>query len=124
MIYYVNRMRLTEKARRDLKGFWQWLEQRERWFYRDLGMVRGVRWYQTQIGELYTLECWAAFDDLAGLGDYRKVLSSMKADDQWEAERTSQDDWWHFIDSRVVADPPCAVGFGPMGKVADATRGG
>ena len=45
MIYLVCRMKLAEKSRRDLKGFWAWLEARERWFYRDLPMVRGVRWF-------------------------------------------------------------------------------
>jgi hypothetical protein len=120
MVYLVCRMKLTEKARRDLKGFWAWLEARERWFYRDLPMVRGVRWFPTLVGELYTLEVWAAFDDLAALGEYRKVLGTAKADDGWEAERVSQEDWWEFLDSRLVNDPPCQVGFGPMGAVAEA----
>jgi hypothetical protein len=119
MIYLVYRMELSEKSRRDLGAFWGWLEARERWFYRDLPMVRGVRWFPTVIGDLYTLECWAAFDDEAALGNYRKALATLKADRGWETQRVSQDDWWHFLDSRLVGDPPCRVGFGPMGSVAE-----
>lgn len=36
MIYLVYRMHLSERARRNSKEFWAWLEERESWFYSDL----------------------------------------------------------------------------------------
>ncbi|MFC6879317.1 MULTISPECIES: hypothetical protein [Actinomadura] len=110
MIYLVYRMGLTERARRNMKEFWAWLEERESWFYRDLPMVREVRWYYSVIGEVYTLENWAAFEDEAAWGAYRAALSGLKADDGWEEQRVSQDEWWNFVDTRIVTDPPVSVG--------------
>lgn len=115
MVYLVYRMRLTPRSQRDLKAFWSWLEHREQWFYRDLPMVSGVRWFLTVVGELYTLECWAAFESEAAIAQYREVIASRKADSAWEAERVSQGDWWEFLDSRVMTDVPPAVGFGQFG---------
>ncbi len=123
MIYLVSRMKLSTRSRRDLTGFWAWVDSREQWFYRDLQMVRGVRWFQAVIGELYTLECWAAFDDFAALGEYRHIVGTRKNDPEWESQRVSQEDWWEFLDSRVAGDPPCEVGFGCMGRVADPSSG-
>ena len=40
MIYLHYRMRLTPRARQNMKEFWAWLEKREEWFYRDLPMVK------------------------------------------------------------------------------------
>lgn len=111
MIYLVYRMRMTEQSRRNQKEFWAWLEERERWFYQDLPMVREVRWYYSVIGDVYVLENWAAFDDEAAWGTYRKALSGLKADTGWESERVSQDDWWEFLDTRIVTDCPVPVGF-------------
>ena len=111
MIYLVYKMHLSARARRDLKGFWSWLEDRERWFYDDLDMVKEVRWYYSVIGDVYTLESWAAFDDEAGFGEYRKRLAQLKTDGDWEATRTTQEDWWEFLETRLVTDPPVAVGF-------------
>jgi hypothetical protein len=90
-------------------------ERVKRWFYRDLPMVKGVRWFTTVIGESYVLECWAAFEDEAGWGAYRSGLASLKRDADWESRRTSQGEWWTFLDSRIVGDVPCRVGFGQMG---------
>ena len=111
MIYLVYRMHLAPRARRNLKEFWAWLEERERWFYDDLPMVREVRWFYSVVGDVYTLENWASFDDEAAFGEYRRALANMKQDDAWEAERVTQDDWWEFLDTRLVTDPPVAVGF-------------
>lgn len=111
MIYLVYRMRLTSRARQDMTGFWAWLEQRERFFYDGLPMVRGVRWYYSVVGDVYVLENWAAFDDEAAWGRYRSALAGLKSDAGWERERVSQDEWWEFLDTRMVTDPPVAVGF-------------
>ena len=62
MIYLVYRMKLTAKSRADLAAFWGWAKAREAWFYKDLPMVKSVHWYQSVIGDVYTLENWAAFD--------------------------------------------------------------
>jgi hypothetical protein len=104
-------MRLAPRARQDLKEFWAWLEDREKWFYRDLPMVQEVRWFYSMVGETYTLENWAAFEDEAAFGEYRRALATLKADDEWESQRVSQDEWWEFLGTRLVTDPPVAVGF-------------
>ena len=111
MIYLVYRMRLTSRARQDMKGFWAWLEARERWFYDALPMVSSVRWYYAVVGEVYSLESWAGFEDEAAWGAYRAALATLKNDATWETERVSQDEWWDFLDSRIVTDPPVDIGF-------------
>jgi hypothetical protein len=110
VVYLVYRMRLTERARRNMKEFWAWLEDRESWFYRDLPMVREVRWYYSVVGDVYTLENWAAFENEAAWGSYRAALADLKSDDGWEEQRVSQDEWWDFLDTRIVTDPPVSVG--------------
>jgi hypothetical protein len=120
MLYLVYKMRLTESAQRNLKQFWSWLEAREQWFYQNLPMVKGVRWYSTVIGEVYTLECWSAFDSEADYGAYRAKLAELKQDSRWESMRTSQVEWWTFIDSRLLSDVPCRVGFGEVGQSTDS----
>lgn len=111
MIYLRYRMHLADRARQDMKGFWAWLEQRESWFYRDLPMVKEVRWYYSVVGGVYELENWAAFEDEAAWGEYRKALGTLKADADWETERVSQDEWWEFLDTAIFTDPPVQVGF-------------
>ncbi|MCC5577317.1 MULTISPECIES: hypothetical protein [Microtetraspora] len=111
MIYLVYRMRLGSRARDDMRGFWNWLEDRESWFYRDLPMVREVRWYYSVVGDVYVVENWAAFDDEAAWGEYRSALATLKADDAWETQRVSQNEWWDFLDTRIVTDLPVRVGF-------------
>ncbi len=111
MIYLVYQMRLTSKARQDMKAFWSWMEQREKWFYEHLPMVEEVRWYYSLVGDVYTVESWSAFADEAAWGQYRATLSTLKADSDWESERTSQDEWWDFLGTRMVTDPPVDVGF-------------
>ena len=114
MIYLVYKMHLSEKSRRNMKDFWHWLEDREKWFYKELPMVKSVRWYYSVIGDTYTIESWSAFDDEAGFGEYRKALANLKSDSDWETERVSQDDWWEFISTRLVTNPPVNIGFGEV----------
>lgn len=111
MIYLVYRMHLAPRARHNMKDFWAWLEDRERWFYKDLPMVKEVRWFYSVVGDVYTIENWAAFDDEAAFGEYRKALSQLRSDESWEAERVTQEEWWEFIDTRLVTDPPVSIGF-------------
>ncbi|MFY1698369.1 MULTISPECIES: hypothetical protein [unclassified Solwaraspora] len=111
MIYLVYRMKLSARARQHMAEFWSWLEQRERFFYDDLPMVESVRWYYSVIGDVYVIENWAAFRNEAAWGEYRAALATLKSDTSWEHERVSQDEWWEFLDTRIVTDPPVTVGF-------------
>ncbi|MFV2019967.1 hypothetical protein [Micromonospora sp. LOL_023] len=104
-------MKLSARARQNMPGFWSWLEQRERFFYDDLPMVESVNWYYSVIGDVYVIENWAAFRDEAAWGEYRAALATLKSDKTWETERVSQDEWWEFLDTRIVTDPPVDVGF-------------
>lgn len=112
MIYLVYRMKLSPRSRANPKEFWTWLENRERFFYDDLPMVKSLRWYYSVIGDVYVIENWAGFENEAGWGEYRAALANLKTNDDWETERVSQDEWWEFLDTRIVTDPPVAVGFG------------
>lgn len=111
MIYLVYKMYLYEKSRRNMKEFWSWLKERQKWFYNDLSMVQSVQWFYGIIGDSYTIESYTAFEDEAGFGEYRKKLSLLKSNKSWETERVSQDDWWEFVSTRLVADTPVDIGF-------------
>lgn len=106
MIYLVYRMKLTAKSRADLAAFWGWAKAREAWFYKDLPMVKSVHWYQSVIGDVYTLENWAAFDDIEAFGAYRRRLSELRSDAAWERKRVTQDRYWEFLDTRLFSDTP------------------
>ncbi|MCA1832295.1 MAG: hypothetical protein ABR548_02045 [Actinomycetota bacterium] len=110
MIYLRYRIKLARRARENMKEFWSWLEKREEWFYRDLPMVKEVRWYYSMVGDVYVLENWAAFDDEAGYGAYRAALANLKSDQLWESERVTQEDWWEFLDTKLFTDLPAKVG--------------
>lgn len=111
MIYLVYRMKLSPKARQDMKKFWAWLEDREKFFYDDLPMVQSVNWYYSVVGDVYVIENWAAFENEAAWGEYRATLATLKSNDDWESERVTQDDWWDFLDTRIVGDTPVPIGF-------------
>lgn len=120
MIYLVYRMKLTHESRSDLAAFWRWAKAREAWFYEDLPMVRSVHWYQSVIGDVYTLENWAAFDDVEGFGAYRRTITELRKDRAWERKRVTQDRYWEFLDTRLFSDTPLA---GRPAAGVDATRG-
>lgn len=111
MIYLRYRIKLARRARENAKEFWSWLEKREEWFYRDLPMVKEVRWYYSVVGDVYVLENWAAFEDEAAFGAYRAALANLRADEGWESERVSQEEYFEFLDTKLFADPPAKVGF-------------
>ncbi len=115
MIYLHYKMRLTAKSRQDMKAFWSWLEAREKWFYDDLPMVEEVRWFYSLIGDVYVIENMAAFADEAAWGAYRSALASRKRNDDWERERVSQDEWWDFLETKMLVDPPVPVGLSRRG---------
>ena len=111
MIYLVYRMKLSPHARQNMSRFWSWLEDRESWFYRDLPMVESVSWNYSVIGDVYVVESRAAFADEAAWGQYRAALTGKKTDESWESQRVSQEEWWEFLDTKIVGDPPVRVGF-------------
>ena len=128
MIYLVYRMKLTAKSRADLGAFWGWAKAREAWFYKDLPMVKSVHWYQSVIGDVYTLENWAAFDDIEAFGAYRRRLSELRSDAAWERKRVTQDRYWEFLDTRLFSDTPLpgrpAVGLSARGgSASEDSRG-
>ena len=106
MIYLVYRMKLTASSRQDIAAFWRWATAREEWFYKDLEMVRSVRWYQSVIGDVYLLENWAAFDDIEGFGAYRRKVAELRSDPAWERKRVTQERYWEFLDTRLFTDTP------------------
>lgn len=106
MIYLIYRIKLTARSRADLAAFWRWATAREKWFYRDLPMVRSVRWYQSVVGDVYTLENWAAFEDIEAFGAYRRAIAELRSDPAWERKRVTQDRYWEFLDTRLFSDTP------------------
>jgi hypothetical protein len=106
VIYLVYRMKLTPRAQHDMAAFWKWATAREEWFYRELPMVRSVRWYQSVIGGVYELENWAGFDDIEGFAAYRRKVGELRARPAWEKRRVTQGEWWEFIDTRMSTDTP------------------
>jgi len=111
VIYLVYRMKLSARSRQNMREFWSWLQQREKWFYRDLPTVQEVTWNYSVIGDVYVVESRAAFLNEAAWGEYRAALTTLKSNDAWENERVSQDEWWEFLDTKIVCDPPIPVGF-------------
>jgi len=108
VIYLVYRMKLTARSRANLAAFWGWAKAREAWFYKDLPMVKSVRWYQSVVGDVYTLENWAAFEDIEGFGAYRRKLAELRRNAAWERKRVTQDRYWEFLDTRLFSDTPLA----------------
>ena len=85
-------------------------QERGKWFYRDLPMVKEVRWYLSLIGDVYVIENWATFEDEAAWGQYNKTLYQLRADPQWESQRVTQEKFLEFLDTRITSDVPCNVG--------------
>ncbi len=115
VIYLHYKMRLSPAARQDMKAFWAWLEAREQWFYNDLPMVEAVQWFYSLIGDVYVVENIASFADETAWGAYRAALAHRKRDDDWERERVSQDEWWDFLETKMLTDPPVNIGFSRQG---------
>jgi hypothetical protein len=50
-------------------------------------------------------EFWHWYED-------RKVLATLESDTGPESTRVSQDNWWEFLETRLVTDAPGKIGFG------------
>ncbi|WP_280275288.1 hypothetical protein [Nocardia wallacei] len=107
MLHLVYRFRPTAKARSDLRTFWQWIADRQLWFYAGLDMVLETKWYTVTIGDdVHCLEHHVTFADEAAWGSYRRELANRSENPQWESQRTSQDEWYDILDARILTDPP------------------
>lgn len=107
MLHLVYLFRPTAKARGNLPVFWQWVLDRETWFYSTLDMAENPRWFVRVIGtDVHALEHSVSFADEATWGRYRAAVSKLSSDPAWERRRVEQDEWWEMIESRLLSDAP------------------
>lgn len=107
MLHLVYRFRPTTQARSDLAAFWQWISDRQEWFYAGLDMVVDLRWYTVTVGEdVHCVEHHVTFRDEKAWGLYRAELRRRSQCPEWEDRRTSQEDWYEILDARLLTDPP------------------
>lgn len=110
MLHLMYTMKPSHKAHLDMAAFWQWVEQRDEWFYSSLKMAGERRWYVRTIGDnVHCLEHYVAFADEAAWGEYRRAVSKLSKDPEWEKIRVEQDDWWSILDSALLNDAPFMV---------------
>ncbi|MDC9614861.1 hypothetical protein PSI19_13505 [Xenorhabdus khoisanae] len=107
MLHLMYLLKPTHKAHQDMAAFWQWVEQRDEWFYRSLAMAEERRWYIRTIGNnVHCLEHYVTFADEAAWGMYRQAVSKLCKDPEWEKIRIEQDLWWEILESRLLNDAP------------------
>lgn len=107
MLHLVYRFRPTTQARSDLAAFWQWISDRQEWFYAGMDMVVDLRWYTVTIGDdVHCVEHHVTFHDETAWGLYRAELRRRSQCPEWEDRRTSQEDWYEILDARLLTDPP------------------
>jgi hypothetical protein len=107
MIYLTYNLHLTPHARNNVDEFWNWVEEREPWFYDGLDMVQDTRWldFGSEVQHLVVLT------DEEALTSYREAIAEKGRDPAWESRRTSQDLWYSIPGgSRIAADPPVRLG--------------
>jgi hypothetical protein len=102
----------TPYAREHEAEFWQWMRERELWFYAGLTMVRGWTWTIELIGDQAdAIHHLVQFDGDPGLAAYRRVLHARAADDPaWEARRAEQDRWYTITARTVQRTLPAMMG--------------
>ncbi|WP_084650132.1 hypothetical protein [Stappia stellulata] len=107
MLHLVYQLHPTRHARSNLKEFWTWVSDREKWFYRDLEMVSNPRWYICTVGSnVHSIEHTISFEDEAAWGLYRREVSRRSKDSAWEKRRIEQDLWWEISEARLLNDAP------------------
>jgi len=110
MLHLMYLFRPTKKSRQDMPAFWQWVTERDWWFYHTLDMAHDRRWYIRTIGnDVHCLEHYVSFENEAAWGVYRRAVSALSRDPAWERQRGEQDEWWEIIDSRLLNDAPLKV---------------
>jgi hypothetical protein len=102
----------TAYAREREDEFWQWMRDRERWFYTGLAMVCGWTWTIEVAGEnAGAIHHQVAFTGDTELTCYRRVLYQRAVDDPaWEARRTEQDRWYAITARTVQRTLPSMMG--------------
>ncbi|MEV5748361.1 hypothetical protein AB0L00_11125 [Actinoallomurus sp. NPDC052308] len=111
MIHLVYTFRPTPYAQENLPEFWEWVRDREDWFYDGLDMVLKTDWFVRTIGpDVHCVEHFVAFADEAAWGAYRRAVSAKSRDPKWEARRIEQGRWYDILDARILSDPPVRLG--------------
>jgi hypothetical protein len=103
-VYQVYRIEMSEASLANPRSFWDWVTEREGWFYKNLPMVKDVRWLRYTVGNSSILENWTGFDDMDGYAAYYKQIGLLRQDKKWETQRVSQEYYWHFKDMRLVIE--------------------
>lgn len=107
MLHLIYLLRPSKKARAHHSEFWQWVDERELWFYDGLEMASDPRWYvQTIAQDVHAIEHWISFEDEAAWGAYRKIVSERSRVPAWETRRVEQDEWWEILEARLLNDAP------------------
>lgn len=107
MLHLMYLFRPTLKARKDMTAFWQWVTERDAWFYETLEMSKNRRWYTRTIGnDVHCVEHYVSFESEAAWGEYRTAVSALSKIPDWEQKRIEQEAWWEIIDSRLLNDAP------------------
>ncbi|MFC8670189.1 hypothetical protein [Streptomyces sp. NPDC057199] len=101
----------TSYARERPEEMWEWMQQRELWFYEGLAMVRGVTW-SVETAPILRIHHFVEFDDEAALAAYRRALADKGCDRAWEARRVEQDTWYTITGKSIQYPPPVGIGFG------------
>ncbi|RNF81154.1 hypothetical protein EEJ42_47075 [Streptomyces botrytidirepellens] len=119
MLYLVYTFEATEYARRRLPEFWEWMRDRNEWFYAGLGMVQGTGWRIETSSSLLLIHHEVAFADDSGLAEYRAALAARGRDPAWEQRRLEQDRWYRIVRRGTHTSPPV-----PLDLPAAASRNG
>ncbi|TQN30551.1 hypothetical protein FHX37_0432 [Haloactinospora alba] len=107
MIHLVYTFEPTEYARANMTEFWEWIRERQDWFYNGIEEVLCTRWYVCTVGaNVHSIEHHVSFADEASWGSYRAELKRRSNDKEWEARRCEQEKWWYIRDARLLGDAP------------------
>lgn len=92
----------TAYAQDHQHSFWDWMTDREVWFYSGLTMVARTDWWIEAHGpHPGSIHHLVEFSDDGALAAYRRALATRADDPAWERKRREQDRWYR-IDTRLV----------------------
>lgn len=112
MQYLLYTFELTSHALDHLEEFWQWMKEREPWFYDRLPMVRNSSWRVEHGEALVRVHHCVTFDDRAALAAYRAAIAGRgRNDPAWESRRAEQDLWYRITARTEQCSPPVGMGF-------------
>ncbi|MFD6329214.1 hypothetical protein ACFWGI_06495 [Streptomyces niveus] len=112
-LYLAYSFEITEHARTHLTGLWEWMVDRNAWFYDGLDMVLATSWRtETRPGSML-IHHEVAFADETGLAEYRAVLALRGRDQAWEQRRRGQDRWYRIVARSVQHSPPIPLTLPP-----------